>query len=408
MWRHLSPPREGWLDRVKSLGLVYPVTDMPDGSTRPYWNESAWYEVSIEEVEKLEAVTEELYVMCIAAATRMATSGEFTDESLALPPGTLDVIAESLDRGDPSVYARFDLVWNGEHPKMLEINGDTPTGLVETAVVQWDWLEHVMPDCDQWNSLHDRLVARWKELKDSGFFPNNKVHFVHSGQDDSGEEEMTTVYMRDTADAAGLRTYGHTVEGIGWDREAFNFVDFGDKNIDVCFKLYPWEDMLREEFGMFIRDHVETTPVKWIEPAWKLLLSTKAILPVLWEMYPNHPNLLPAYSDGPRDLMQWVAKPLQGREGANIRIHLWADQEDQVQEGGYGDQPMVYQQYEELPSYEGNYLVIGSWVVDGSAAGMLCRESDGPVTDYYSRVVPHAIPMALPPDEEQISAWLAS
>ena len=32
-----------------------------------------------------------------------------------------------------------------------------------------------------------------------------------------------------------------------------------------------------------------------IEPSWKLILGNKAILPLLWEMFPEHKNLLPAY-----------------------------------------------------------------------------------------------------------------
>jgi len=31
-----------------------------------------------------------------------------------------------------------------------------------------------------------------------------------------------------------------------------------------------------------------------IEAPWKMVLSNKAILPILWEMFPGHPNRLPA------------------------------------------------------------------------------------------------------------------
>ena len=61
----------------------------------------------------------------------------------------------------------------------------------------------------------------------------------------------------------------------------------------------------------------------WIEPVWKLLLSNKGILPILWQLYPNHPLLLPAYFEdhGDRgDLTAYVRKPLHSREGANISI----------------------------------------------------------------------------------------
>ena len=59
----------------------------------------------------------------------------------------------------------------------------------------------------------------------------------------------------------------------------------------MVYKLYPWEWVLGDDFGKHvIRSLPETT---WIEPLWKTLLSNKALLAVLWEMYPGHPNLLP-------------------------------------------------------------------------------------------------------------------
>jgi hypothetical protein len=49
--------------------------------------------------------------------------------------------------------------------------------------------------------------------------------------------------------------------------------------------------------------------------------------------------------------------------------------------------------------------VLGSWVVDGNAAGLGIRESDGPVTDYWARFVPHYID-APTPGKDQRAAWL--
>ena len=46
-------------------------------------------------------------------------------------------------------------------------------------------------------------------------------------------------------------------------------------------------------------------------------------------------------------------------------------------------------------------------VVDGEAAGMLVRESDNMVTDYFSRVAPHVISDGLAPSEAQVAQWLA-
>ncbi|WP_418277108.1 glutathionylspermidine synthase family protein [Isoptericola jiangsuensis] len=409
MRRHAIAPRLRWRETVESQGLVFPVTPVTGadgtGSTVPYWNEAAWYEFSLAEVERLEAATDELYGMCLEAAREMVR--RYSDADLCLPGGALALAKESLDRGDPSVYARFDLVHDGVGPaKMLEINGDTPTGLVETAVAQWRWLEDVFPYRDQWNSVHDRLVRWWAEALGAGRYADG-VHFLHSTADDSGEEEMTVTYLRDTAAMAGVRTYGHPVEQLGWHEapEGRRFVDDFDLPVRAAFKLYPWEDMLHEPFGAHVLDRDELTPVQWLEPPWKLLLSTKAILPVLWELFPGHPNLLPAYLGEPRDLTSWVAKPLWGREGDNVAIHTPAG--DVVHDGAYGDQPLVYQQHVRVPELDGNHVVLGSWVIGGVAAGCLVRESDGPVTDYYSRVVPHVIGDARMPDDAQVQAWLA-
>jgi hypothetical protein len=50
-----------------------------------------------------------------------------------------------------------------------------------------------------------------------------------------------------------------------------------------------------------VRRQAREAPTRWIEPPWKAILSNKGILPLLWEMFPEHPNLLPAYfEDDPK------------------------------------------------------------------------------------------------------------
>jgi glutathionylspermidine synthase len=404
VWRHAAQPRAGWRDIVTEQGLVFPDTHLPGGGTTPYWNEAAWYEFTLEEVERMESATEELWPMCVEAVTKMAT--DLTDERLGLPRGTLQLVRESITRGDPSVYARFDLWFDGDRPKMLELNGDTPTGLVETGVVQWKWLESELPDNDQWNSVHERLVERWHQLDADRALPGHAVHFFYAEGDATGEEEMTTIYMQDCAAQAGLMTYAHPIQDVGWNPKLGQFLDRDGRPVQSAFKLYPWEAMLAEEFGEVLLRRQEARPVRWVEPAWKVLMSTKALLPVLWEMHPDHPLLLPSYRDHPHDLTDWVAKPLWGREGDNIRVHL-SDGTETVQPGAYAHDDVVYQQWCPLPSFDGNRAVVGSWVVDGQAAGMIVRESDGPITDYYSRAVPHAIGDGLMPDAGTQQMWRA-
>ena len=160
------------------------------------------------------------------------------------------------------------------------------------------------------------------------------------------------------------------------------------------FKLYPWEWMVHEEFAGAALERMgdDQGQTLWIEPIWKMLWSNKGILPVLWRLYPDHPNLLPAYfEDEPHTLKSYVRKPLLAREGANSLIVIDGHEADSGPDQGYGDEGFVVQQYTDLGDYDGNRPVLGVWTVDMEPAGLGIRESDGLVTNNLSRFVPHVI-----------------
>ncbi|WP_240138736.1 glutathionylspermidine synthase family protein [Streptomyces sp. MUM 178J] len=393
MRRHTITPRPGWQETVEEQGCVYPLTRHPDGSLRPYWDESAYYSFTLPEVEALEEAVEELHAMCLAAAAHIVERERFAELGVT-DPRLAALIAESWRRRAelPSVYGRFDLRYDGAGPaKMLEYNADTPTSLVEAASPQWFWMEERFPGADQWNSLHERLVAAWK--RQSALLPPGPVHFVHTEGDETGEDLMTVAYLRETAQQAGLETEALSVEQIGWDRLSGRFVDDRLRFIRSCFKLYPWEWLVADDFGPHVLDTLDngggTGSTCWIEPAWKMLLSNKALLAILWELYPGHPNLLPAYLDGPRELASgpgYVAKPLLGREGEGVTVH-----EPGVPPGVAHDSARCYQELAPLPDFDGNRVVLGAWVVEDEAAGLGIRESAGLVTDGYARFLPHVI-----------------
>ncbi|GGU74511.1 putative glutathionylspermidine synthase [Streptomyces litmocidini] len=393
MERRTVEPRPGWQRTVEEQGLVYPLTRYPDGSLRPYWDESAYYSFSLPEVEALEEVVEELHALCLGAAAHIVEHDRFAELGIT-DPKLAGLVAESWRRRAelPSLYGRFDLRYDGTGPaKMLEYNADTPTSLVEAASPQWFWMEERFPGADQWNSLHERLVDAWK--RQAHLLPPGPVHFVHSDGDELGEDLMTVAYLRETAQQAGLDTEALSVERIGWDRLSRRFVDDRLRFIRSCFKLYPWEWLTTDRFGPHVLDTLDngggTGTTCWIEPAWKMLLSNKALLAILWELNPGHPHLLPAYLDGPRELASttgWVAKPLLGREGAGVTLHE-AGTEPFVRDG----EACCYQELAPLPDFDGNRVVLGAWVVEDEAAGLGIRESTGLVTDEYARFLPHVI-----------------
>jgi glutathionylspermidine synthase len=127
--------------------------------------------------------------------------------------------------------------------------------------------------------------------------------------------------------------------------------------------------------------------MQWLEPLWKLVLSTKGILPILWELNPGHPNLLAASVTAP-PTGDWVKKPRFSREGANVAVHRAGGQNPETP-GTYGQEGFIYQQLAPLPNCGGFYPVLGSWIIGGEAAGMGIRESASLVTGQESRFVPH-------------------
>ncbi|WP_327292897.1 glutathionylspermidine synthase family protein [Streptomyces sp. NBC_01198] len=405
MRRHTIAPRHDWQRIVEEQGVVYPLTRHPDDTLRPYWDESAYYSFTLAEVEALEAVVEELHRLCLDAAAHIVAEDRFadfgiTDRKLA------GLVADSWRRRDevPSLYGRFDLRYgSGTEPesgtdggtaKLLEYNADTPTSLVEAASAQWFWMEDRFPGADQWNSLHERLVEAWR--KQRPLLQPGPVHFAHTQADELGEDLMTVAYLRETAEQAGLSTVALSVEDIGWDRLSGRFVDLQLGFIRTCFKLYPWEWLATDRFGPHVLDTLDngggSGTTCWIEPAWKMLLSNKALLAILWERNPGHPHLLPAYLDGPRELAAttgYVAKPLLGREGAGITVHRPGEPVPDSQADG--EEAYCYQELCPLPDVDGNRVVLGAWVVGDEAAGLGIRESAGLITDEYARFIPHIV-----------------
>ena len=344
-------PRAGWQGKVEAAGLVF---HSPAGMDEPYWNEAAAYEFTAREIDTLEAAGNTMQEMCLKAAQHVIDRKRYAE--LEIPAAAVPVIELAWEQEPPALYGRFDFAWGGERsggaPKLLEYNADTPTSLMEAAVIQWDWLKDMTPqlggaasggDVDQFNSIHDKLIAKWKDLKP---YLQQPVYFAGV---DEPEDQLTLVYLRDTAQQAGHETLQMFMEEIGWNADRQAFVDPAEDQMFSVFKLYPWEAMLAEEFGPAALGTYQG--MRWIEPIWKMLLANKGILPILWELFPGHELLLEAHFEAPAVLAgapqatawsdagsvfgggsalqtasgmggmrNYCSKPLLSREGANVTI----------------------------------------------------------------------------------------
>jgi glutathionylspermidine synthase len=366
-------PRPNWQTEVEKYGFMFHTL-----RGEPYWDETAVYQFTRAEIDTLDYATEDLHKMCLALVEEVVDKRMFG--LFLIPQEYEEYVVKSWETREPSVYGRFDLAYDGTNPpKMLEYNADTPTALLEASVAQWDWLKAVDGRGDQFNMIHDRLIEAWKAVYERDPGP---VHFAQLGNLDTPEDYITAEYMRDVAIQAGFKTAHLDVEQIGWDQPQKSFVDETGFPIHRCFKLYPWEWMVREDFGPFVRQ----ARTKWVEPAWKMILSCKSILPLLYERHPDSPLLLPASFD-PLPSGSYVRKPVHAREGANIQVVI--DGRLVLDTEGPYEGPYVYQALAPLKPHDGRYPVIGSWVINGWPSGIGIREDNALVTRNTSRFVPH-------------------
>jgi glutathionylspermidine synthase len=380
--RERSEPRDDFAAHAERIGFRFAHID-----GEPYWDERARYVFSMREIEDdLESATADLARLCDEVIAQVVASERLL-ERLRIPRHAWSLVAESFLRGDPSLYGRFDFAYDGEGPpKLLEYNADTPTSLYESAVVQWFWLEqmiergHLPASADQFNSLHERLIERWRAIMGGGF-----AHLACLSA--SVEDRGTIAYLADCAIQAGSQAALLDMGDIGLSGGVF--IDREGRRVERLFKLYPWEWMFADSFG--------STPAmrsaRFVEPPWKAIASSKGFLALLWDAAPGHPNLLPCFfEDDARavELRSYARKPLYSREGANVTL---VDDETRIAatQGRYGAEGFVRQELRLLPNFDGNYPVLGCWLVGGAPAGMGVREDKSLVTSDRSRFLPHAI-----------------
>ncbi len=384
MRRVACAERPNWRDVAEELGFRFHTI-----GGEPYWREDAYYSFTLRQIEDdLEGPAGELEEMCFAIVDR-ACRDEALLLRLKIPERFWDYIQQSWRGQAKNLYGRMDFSYTGQGPaKLLEYNADTPTALYETSVFQWRWLEDLqavgrMPaSADQFNSIHETLIEAFGAFGIQG--P------LHLAGETSSEEDLGTIeYLADCADQAGIKTFLMPLNAIGLT-DTGRFVDGEDRPISTLFKLYPWEWIFQDDFGA----HLQRMNLRMIEPPWKAILSNKGLMPLLWELAPGHPNLLPSFFADAIDAdalgPDYVRKPLLSREGANVEI-VEGGKLGETAGGPYGAEGAIAQALAPLPRMDGMYPVLGVWLIASRPAGLGIREDATRITTDNSLFVPHAI-----------------
>ena len=396
MERRAMTPRPDWREKASEAGF-----DLAPRDGSQYWDESSAYIFAEGEIEaEIAAPAENLHAMCREAVDTVCRS-ERMMEDLEIPEAHRDLVAGSFLAGEPELYGRFDFCLDGTSPaKLLEYNADTPVALFEAAEFQCDWYEDQLEtgglpagSADQFSETYEALVRRFAEILAAGA----TIHFIAMGDAESNPEDYAaTECLAWAARDAGLVPRFLSIDRIGVTR-AGRFADEDGGEIDTLFKMYPWEDMLRDPFA----PEIAGATCRMLEPAWKAIVSNKGFLAILWELFEGHPNLLPAaFVDGrgnaavaarARAAMTRgvVTKPIFSRQSAGVEISRGGL--EIARSGCAHPGSRIAQAYHPLPDFSGHRPVLGAWMVGRSFTGLGILEDRGPITGETCRFKPHAI-----------------
>jgi glutathionylspermidine synthase len=378
------PPRPNWEARLQEVGFTWyaPTPEHPV----PYWGEDACYALSAAQAARLQRDAQTLTHMVLDATGHAIERGRLAE--LGIPAFLHTAVRDSWDRDDPSVYMRLDLAYDGVNPpKLLEVNAQTPTSLIEAAVSQWQWLEdrlaagQLPAGTTQWNTIHEGLLEQWQHLRAARGV--GQLHFS-AGRND--EDIATVTYLRELAQQAGASTDFVIADQIGTSEQETHLLDHWTLPIRHLMWLWPFE------FAWESRDaaYLARTHTRFIEPLWKTATGSKGLLALLHELHPGHDLLLPATLTPGALGADVVRKPLYSREGQNVTLPGQPSTP-----GDYADLGAVEQAYTPLPEYPAGdgprYPVLGVWVAGDEVCGLGIREGRGRVTDNRATFVPHVI-----------------
>ncbi|WP_345984899.1 glutathionylspermidine synthase family protein [Sulfurimonas sp. HSL-1656] len=353
--------------------------------------------VSDAEAEAYYEAANTLYDMYVQAAEYVIENELFFD--LGIPFNLVEPIKKSWENDVHwHVYGRFDLAGgiDGAPIKLIEFNADTPTGLYESAVLQWALLKHNgLDEARQFNNIYEALLQNFRRLITLFDDPDDFEKFydgwkiLFSSVEGNDEEEVTTKLLRQIATDAGFATGFEFLQNVRFDDEGI--FDASDTPYEYWFKLYPWEDIATDEpeLAVLLGNIMQHQKAIILNPAYTLLFQSKGMMKILCDLFPDSPYLLQT-SFEPLEGTKQVEKRMFGREGANTKIIGSDGSVLHATEGPYGNYRPVYQAYAEFPQdRDGNRYQAGVFFAY-EACGLGFRRG-GEILDNMSKFVGHVL-----------------
>ncbi|KAH9163853.1 hypothetical protein LEN26_000300 [Aphanomyces euteiches] len=375
---------------------------------------SVYYTVTESCHSALEHATGQLHDMFFQATQYVLEHEAEVGGYFHIPTVLWPLIRRSWARSKHDIVsARFDFALTDDGIKVYEYNADSASCLLECGYIQDAWSTAAgIASVGRSSSatLFAQLVQTWKLLKVDG--P------LHIMCDRDIEERYHATYMQAAAEAAGIPcVFVVGIDSISWSADRSYLQDASGTRIANVWKTWCWRTVMNQVEAREASKASNSSPpllqlmdillhesIRVFEPLWTLLAGSKAILPILSQLFPSNPYLLKSSfdeADVAKYTRGYVAKPVMGRTGSNIS--LFSPDKKLIKETGgrWANDTIVYQELAMLPQFRDMYVQVNTWAIHGKFGGTVLRQDASSIIGLNSDIPPlRVVPDHAPDDDD--------
>lgn len=350
------------------------------------------------ELDNFRAAATEVFQLMVEAAQHIATRKDW--KKAGIPSNATRLVSYSLKHElDNYLVGRFDFSGGieGMPIKMLELNADTCSLMVETAFIQEEYWQQESYQLEgrPFNLLVHGLTQRFRKILAQ--HPDKASNLLISS---FGYEEdvLNMKVIEHAARLAGFHqvTYSdleHVIfspdEGIFLQQSSGEYTRY-----DFWYKSIPWDILAYEEAELFsiLENIILNNLCVVMNPAFSMLLQSKAIMKYMYDLSPRADYLLKTTLNA-QDFYtrQYVRKPIFGRMGENVAFFNGSIHAEYETEGDYGEQDDVFQALAEFNEDHEEHRYQPSIYWTGEAAALCFRRQDDLILDDDAEFVGHII-----------------
>lgn len=388
-----------------------------------YWNEGFGYEISQSQAEHIRKAASKLSQLVEEALVYVFSNDDVLSQFIFTPSEKtnakiLQLLKDSWqnDRSKARILERWDMAYDGTHdPKLLEINSSffgltSGTGPIQEGYIKWLKKQPGYEDAQTFGNLGPAIVASFKnrinEVCIRKTTPIPVLAYSFDAYDDRSVQS-DAAFIRKCISAAGQSVVDITLNHLHYDFMSGHTLFIRENRINrmkfriprskinvhpfppQAFRLKTDNAYFHIDFGNYVTQIAAPEvppkiPSANLMPFWTHLLDNKVFLAVLFQLFPDHENLLPtkAKKDAHKGKKR-ILKKMVGSAGSGA---ILLGEDDKV----------ITHKFDEnlaLDLFNNRYIsqiycdgafgsagqtrIINLFVANGEAAGMSVREAPG-------------------------------